>query len=65
MVVSDLDIFRSASLHLDRHGDEAVSEGREMVRTMKRRDDHDGADTWLRVIVALEAMQRGPAGAAS
>ena len=60
MTVSDLDIFRSANLHLDQHGDQAVAKAREMVRTMKRRGDHDGADAWLRIIVTLEAMQRGP-----
>ncbi len=65
MAVSDLDIFRSANLHLDQHGDQAVAKAREMVRTMKRRGDHDGADTWLRIIVALEVMQRGPDGAVS
>ena len=60
MPVSDLDIFRSANLYLDQHGDQAVAKAREMVETMKRCADHDGADTWLRIIVALEAIQRGP-----
>ncbi len=65
MPVSDLDIFRSANLHLDQHGDQAVTKAREMVRTMKRCGDHDGADTWLRIIVAIETMRRGPDGAVS
>ena len=65
MTISDLDIFRSANLHLDQHGEQAVTKAREMVRIMKGRGDHDGADTWLRIIVALEAMQRGPDGAVS
>ena len=65
MTVSDLDIFRSANLHLDQHGDQAVAKAREMVRTMKRRGDHDGADTWFRIIVALETMKHGPDGAVS
>ncbi len=65
MTISDLDIFRSANLHLDQHGDQAVAKAREMVRTMKRRGDHDGADTWLRIIVAIETMKRGPDGAVS
>ena len=42
MTVSDIDIFRSANLHLDQHGDQAVAKAREMVRTMKRRGNHDG-----------------------
>ena len=65
MTISDLDIFRSANLHLDQHGDQAVAKAREMVRTMKRRGDHDGADEWLRIIVAIETMERGPDGAMS
>lgn len=60
MTVSDLDIFRSANLHLDQHGDQAVTKARDMVQTMKGRGDHDGADTWLRIIVAIETMKRGP-----
>jgi hypothetical protein len=65
MTVSDLDIFRSANLHLDQHGGEAVAKAREMVRTMKRHGAHDGADAWLRIIVAIETMRRGPDGAVS
>lgn len=65
MTVSDIDIFRSANLHLDQPGDQAVAKAREMVRTMKRHGDHDGADAWLRIIVAIETMRRGPNGAVS
>ncbi len=65
MTVSDLDIFRSANLHLGQHGNQAVAKAREMVRTMKRRGDHDGAGAWLRIIVAIETMRRGPNGAVS
>ena len=64
MTVSDLEIFRAAHLHLDRHGDQAVANAREMVRTLKERGDNDGADTWLRIIVAIETMSRGPDGVA-
>jgi hypothetical protein len=62
MTVSDLDILRAARLHLERHGDEAVAKAREMVRTLKERGDDDGADTWLRIIVAIETLHRGPDG---
>jgi len=62
MTVSDLEIFRAAHLHLDRHGDRAVAKAREMVRTLKERGDNDGADTWLRVIVAIETMRQEPSG---
>jgi hypothetical protein len=62
MTVSDLDILRSAHLHLDRYGDQAVAKAREMVRTLNERDDNDGADTWLRMIVTIEIIHRGPNG---
>jgi hypothetical protein len=62
MTVSDLDILCSAHLHLDRYGDQAVAKAREMVRTLKERDDNDGADTWLRMIVTIEIIHRGPNG---
>ncbi len=62
MTVSDLDILRAAHLHLQRYGDQAVAKAREMVRTLKERGDDDGADTWLRIIVAIETMRQGPSG---
>jgi hypothetical protein len=65
MTVSDLNIFRSASMYLELHGDQAAASGREMVRTMKQHGDNAGADTWQRIIVAIETMRRGPDGALS
>ncbi len=62
MTVSDLDILRSAHLHLGRYGDQAVAKAREMVRTLKERGDNDGADAWLRIIVTIETVHRGPNG---
>jgi len=53
MAVSDLDIARSAHLFIQLHGDEATAKAREMVEKMRRRGDQDGADTWLRIIVAI------------
>ncbi len=63
MTVSDLDILRAAHLHLERYGDQAVVKAREMVRTLKERGDDDDADTWLRIIVALETMRQEPSRA--
>ena len=60
MAGSDLDIFRAANMHLERYGDEAVAKAREMVRSLKERGDEDGADTWLRIIVAIETMRQAP-----
>jgi hypothetical protein len=55
MAASDLENSRSATLFLDLHGEEAIARARDMVRTMRERGDNDGADAWLRIIVAIEA----------
>jgi hypothetical protein len=55
MTMSDLDIRRSARTCIfEMHGDQAVAKAREMVRTMRECGDNDSADTWLRIIVAVE-----------
>jgi hypothetical protein len=53
MPVSEFDVARSAHLFSQRHGDEAIAEAREMVEEMRRKGDYDGADEWLRIIVAI------------
>jgi len=57
MAKSDLEISRSATLFLELHGAEAVTKARDMVRTMRERGDNDGADAWLRIIVAIEGTR--------
>ena len=54
MPVSDLDIARAAHLCIQQHGDQATAHARSMVATMRRKGDVEGADTWLRIIVAIE-----------
>jgi hypothetical protein len=49
MPVSDLDINRSAHLWIQQHGDQALAKAREIVETMRRKGDEEGADTWLRI----------------
>jgi hypothetical protein len=51
--VSDWDITRTAHRWIQQHGDAATARAREMVEEMRRRGDGDGADTWLRIIVAV------------
>ena len=63
MPVSDLDIARSAHLFTQLHGDEATVKAREMVEAMRRKGDHDGADTWLRIIVAIGELGEPPTDA--
>jgi len=60
MPASDLDISRSAHLFIQLHGDEATVKAREMVEQMRRKGDSDGADKWLRIIVAIGELGEPP-----
>jgi hypothetical protein len=58
MPVSDLDVHRAAHLLIAQFGDNALAKAREMVEAMRRRDDLEGADTWLRIIIiAIGALR--------
>jgi hypothetical protein len=46
-------ITRTAHLWIQQHGDEATARARARVEEMRRRGDTKGADTWLRIIVAI------------
>ena len=63
MPTSDIDIQRTAYHFIQLHGDRATARAREMVERMRRKDDHDGADKWLRIIVAIGELGEPPAEA--
>ena len=54
---TDLNILHSAGLWLELHGDAAIPEARKMAASMRERGDLDSADTWLRIIVALDELR--------
>ena len=56
--MDDIDIFRSAKLLIDRHGNEASIIA--IKRATKMLDDGDvaGYAVWKRVVVAIKDMQR-------
>ena len=56
MPVSDLDVLRSAQLWLQQHDDAAVAKAREMVEAMRSKGDSEGADVWLRIMVAITTL---------
>jgi hypothetical protein len=60
MPVSDLDIHRATRLLIAHHGDNAVATAREMVEMMRQKGDTEGADTWLRIIVAIGTLGAPP-----
>jgi hypothetical protein len=56
MALSDLDVQHQAHTWIQRHGDGAMAKARAMVQEMRRNGDSDGADVWLRLIVALGTL---------
>ena len=63
MPISDLDIARSAHQWIQLHGDAATAKAREMVEEMRKKGDNDGADVWLRIIVAIGTLGEPPTAA--
>ena len=64
MSASDLEIARTAKQWLERRGHQAIAEARLMCAECRRQGDHEGADLCLRIIVAIEELQRAPPDAA-
>jgi hypothetical protein len=60
MSVSDLDIYRAAHQWIAQHGEQATAKAREKVEEMRRKGDAEGADTWLRIIVAIGTLGAPP-----
>jgi hypothetical protein len=63
MPPSDLDIARTAHLLIQQHGDEATAMARRKVEEMRRKGDTDGAEIWLRIIVAIGTLGTPPTDA--
>jgi hypothetical protein len=56
-VTDDIDIYRSAKLYLDRHGDQAALQATMQADTLLSAGDMEGSATWRRIIKAIEVMQ--------
>ena len=61
MLTSDQEIERLAHIVVQRVGESAGTHARKLVEAMRRQGYHDEADTWLRVIVAIDALGAPPA----
>jgi hypothetical protein len=62
-MVSDLDIYRAASMLIVRHGADAVIEAARMIDRMLDHGDDEGRRVWRRIKRAIEALQAPPSGA--
>ena len=49
-------IYRAAHLWLGQHGDAAATMARRKVAELQTAGQRDGADVWLRIIVAMETL---------
>ena len=56
VTVSDLDVYRSAKLRIDQHGDEAPIQAAMRADQMLERGDLDGQAVSMRILNAVEAL---------
>ena len=61
-LVCDLDIYRTAQVLIDQHGDAADIEAAKLADAMLAKGDLEGRAVWLRVIAAIEQMRAREAG---
>ena len=57
-VTSDLDIYRSAKLLIDRHGEHTPIQAAMRADAMLGNGDMDGKRVWVRIMKAIEELQR-------
>ncbi len=65
-MTSDLDIFRTAKLLIDQHGDDATSMAATMIREFIDLEDPEAIAVWGRILKAVKELlaQEKPDGAA-
>jgi hypothetical protein len=56
--VAEIDVYRTANWMLGRYGGGAVPEARRHVERLRQEGDTAGADLWLRIIIAIEALDQ-------
>ena len=60
-MISDLDVYRSAQLIVEKHGDGAPIEAAMKADAMLEKGDLDGQAAWLRILGAVkELLQARP-----
>ncbi len=55
-MTSDLDVYRSAHLLIERHGDDAPIEAAMRADELMEAGDMDGRAVWLRIVKAVEEL---------
>ena len=62
-MISDLDIWRAATLLIRQHGADAELEAAKRADLMLERGDLDGQALWKRIRRAIVGLQASPVGA--
>ena len=62
-MIPDIDIFRSASLLVKHHGEDAPIHAAMRADAMLDKGDLDGLAVWKRILRAVEELQRAEPGA--
>ena len=57
-MVDEIDIYRSAALLIEKHGEDAVIEAAIRADAMLDKGDLDGLQVWKAVLRAIEELQR-------
>ena len=61
-MTSDLDIYRSAKMLIDQHGEDAGLEAAIRADAILEKGDMEGAAAWRRIVKAVEELQRQEPG---
>jgi hypothetical protein len=59
-MTSDLDIYRSAKILIDEHGDDAAIEAAMRADELLDQGDLEGQRVWMRVVVVKELQRTEP-----
>ncbi len=57
-MTSQIDVYRSAKLFIDQHGDEAAIQAAYQADAMLDKGDLDGAAVWRRIVAVINELQR-------
>ncbi len=57
-MTTDLDIYRSAKLLIDQHGEDAARHAAKRVVTLLEAGDMEGCRVWLNILDAIKELQR-------
>ena len=61
-MISDLDIYRTASVLIREHGEDAAVEAAQRADSRLENGDLEGQAVWKRIILAVEDIQRAELG---